>query len=123
MRILLVEDDDTVRMFWQRNLTRAGYSVTLAPNVADGRREYLAGQYDLVLSDNDCPQKNVGRDWLKELRARGQKTLLMSGYAAADIPELDDLPFLQKGGGLQEFLTKVAEVLGDSSASAPTTPP
>lgn len=110
-------------MFWQRNLIRVGHSVTLAASVADGRQEYLASQYDLVLSDNDCPRKNTGRDWLKELRAQGQKVLLMSGYAAKDIPELDDLPFIQKGGGLKESLVKVAEVLGNSDSPAPATPP
>ncbi len=120
MRILVVEDDDILRAFLKMVLVKKGYLVTLAASVEAGRREYDSHNYefDLVLCGNDCPQRNTGRDWLKQLRAYDQRVLLTSGRGVED---LDGLPFLQQPSDLEELLAKITEVIAGFDPSAPPT--
>jgi two-component system cell cycle sensor histidine kinase/response regulator CckA len=57
--ILLVEDEDSVRVVAERALTRAGYQVTTAmakrAGAGEARRESGAAMFDLVLSDVVMP--------------------------------------------------------------------
>jgi two-component system cell cycle response regulator CpdR len=83
-RILIVEDDESVRTFTARALQAAGHDVEIAEDGADGmdRITAAAGAYDLVLSDIRMPVM----DGIEMARAAARafpslRILLMTGYA------------------------------------------
>jgi signal transduction histidine kinase/ActR/RegA family two-component response regulator len=83
-RILLAEDDETVRTSTSRMLERAGYSVTATPDGRTALRVLLesAEPFDLLLSDVVMPGMSGFAliEQARELRPE-LPVLLMSGYA------------------------------------------
>ena len=101
MRILVVEDDDTVRMVTRRILERGGYHVLCA---RDGRQaleeiERAPNRLDLIVTDVTMPRMG-GAELGVELRRRrpGTRILYLSGYTA-------NVTFAQIGEHV-EFLSK-----------------
>ena len=88
--VLLVEDDDAVRVLVRRILGREGYDVLEAatPEEALEITGTRGGEVVLVLSDMVMPGMD-GPELLRRLRSRlpGAATILMSGYAAEEIME------------------------------------
>ena len=69
MRVLLAEDEPTLREFVARGLSEAGYAVD---PVADGEEAWLAAQsvpYDLVILDVNMPRYN-GFEVCRKIRAQ-----------------------------------------------------
>jgi two-component system cell cycle sensor histidine kinase/response regulator CckA len=115
--ILLVEDEDTVRIVASRVLTTRGYVVHNAANgeeaLALARK--LGGALDLVLTDVVMPDMGGVElvDRLLQLRP-GLKVVYMSGYAHGDKllePQGVDRSFLQKPFSTESLSLKVREVL------------
>lgn len=82
--ILIVEDDDSVRILVARALERAGHMVTQAADGAQGLELITgaAGRYDLVVSDIRMPEMD-GIEMAKAAAKAfpGLRILLMTGYA------------------------------------------
>jgi two-component system, cell cycle sensor histidine kinase and response regulator CckA len=115
-RILLVEDEDPVRMVAERALTRQGYEVTMASDGEEGL-EYvqLGRRYDLVVSDVVMPSMD-GPAMAREIRklAPDLPVLLMSGYAEEQLRneiDIEMMHFLPKPFSIQQLSEKVGEVL------------
>lgn len=70
--ILLVEDDQSIRELYERQLKKAGFAVDTAENGKKGSELALTGRYDLILLDVMMPVMN-GLDTLKEMRKNGVK--------------------------------------------------
>ncbi len=68
MRILVIEDEDTVRDLVTRVLTKAGYEVEGAPDGQAGYEAALARRPDLVVSDLLTPRMH-GYEVIQKLRA------------------------------------------------------
>jgi CheY-like chemotaxis protein len=83
-RILIVEDDESVRVFTARALVAAGHDVDTADDGEAGL-ECIAragGRYDLVLSDIRMPVMDGIEMAMTAARAHpGIRILLMTGYA------------------------------------------
>ena len=83
-KLLIVEDDESVRTLAARALERAGHSVTVAADGAQGLGLIRAalGGYDLVVSDIRMPEMD-GIEMAKAAAALfpTMKILLMTGYA------------------------------------------
>jgi two-component system, cell cycle sensor histidine kinase and response regulator CckA len=117
-KILLVEDEDAVRLVAARVLRNEGYTVVEARNGQDalGFLEEHGSSVDLVLTDVVMPDMG-GLELAAQLRtSRPQlKLIYMSGYAEGD--KLDpqfrpfDASFLQKPFSAIDLLVKVREVL------------
>jgi len=115
--VLLVEDEDPLRMLTRICLKSNGYSVLDAPNAAAALElaKKHGGHIDLLLTDVVMPGMS-GRELAKRLIAlRGVKVLYMSGYNN-DLGDhhgiLDgDTVLLDKPFTLHSLLTKVYEVL------------
>jgi two-component system cell cycle sensor histidine kinase/response regulator CckA len=124
--VLLVEDEDPLRMLTRICLESNGYSVLDAPNAAAALElaKKHGGHIDLLLTDVVMPGMS-GRELAKRLTAlRGVKVLYMSGYNN-DLGDhhgiLDgDTVLLDKPFTLHSLLTKVYEVLhtGQSGKAA-----
>jgi DNA-binding response OmpR family regulator len=72
MRLLLIEDDDTLRQNLKRDLVRAGYAVDEADNGVDGEFMGKVEPYDAVILDLGLPQR-PGLEVLHNWRSQGNK--------------------------------------------------
>jgi two-component system cell cycle sensor histidine kinase/response regulator CckA len=119
--VMLVEDEDAVRIFAARALRNKGYEVLeanggeLALDIL-GRHE---GEIDLLISDVVMPQMD-GPTLIKKVRTERPdlKVIFISGYAESAFREhLDegaDYELLPKPFSLQELASKVKEVLEEA---------
>ncbi len=115
-RILLVEDEDTVRAVAERALTRQGYEVTVAADGEEGLDHVrAAGQFDLVVSDVVMPSMD-GPAMAREIRKvhPALPIIFMSGYAEEQLRREIDIPnmhFLAKPFSVQQIADTVEMVL------------
>jgi two-component system cell cycle response regulator CpdR len=83
-KLLIVEDDESVRTLAARALERAGYTIDIAADGAQGLALIRAalGGYDLVVSDIRMPEMD-GIEMAKAAAALfpAMKIMLMTGYA------------------------------------------
>ncbi len=83
-KLLVVEDDESVRTLAARALERDGHAVNVAADGAQGLSliRDAAGSYDLVVSDIRMPEMD-GIEMAKAAAALfpAMKILLMTGYA------------------------------------------
>ncbi|HTN77467.1 MAG TPA: PAS domain S-box protein [Pirellulaceae bacterium] len=116
--ILLVEDDDNVRMFSQRALEQCGYHVLTARSPADAltlSRSHPS-KIDLLVTDVVMPQMN-GRRLSELLRQERSQldVLFMSGYTDDTIMRQgirsDGIHYLSKPFSLGALAHKVRQVL------------
>ena len=118
-RILVVEDDPSIRMGLEDTLTAKGYEVEAVGRGADGADKAISGRYDLVVLDVMLPDID-GFEVCR--RIRGSKTssrtvpvIILSARGA----ELDRVRGLELGAddyvtkpfSLMELLARVASVL------------
>jgi two-component system, cell cycle sensor histidine kinase and response regulator CckA len=116
--VLLVEDEDAVRMGGVRALTSRGYTVHEASSGVEALEIYnaLGGQIDIVVSDVVMPEMD-GPTLLGELRKLRSdiKFVFVSGYAedafAKNLPAEAKFGFLPKPFSLKQLATVVKEVL------------
>ncbi|MBI1386230.1 MAG: response regulator [Rhizobiales bacterium] len=115
--VLLVEDEEAVRRFAARALTRQGYKVIEAGTGAEAlqRMDDAEGMVDLVVSDIMMPEMD-GPTLLKRLRSTNPdlKFIFISGYAEdalKSLDERDEFSFLPKPFQLKDLVTTVKEVL------------
>jgi two-component system capsular synthesis sensor histidine kinase RcsC len=96
MNILLVDDDPTLRDLVAMVLQGEGHSVRIAPDGKDALEHFVAGQFDLVLTDVSMPRLD-GIGLAKALLDidPSQRVMLLSG----------------DGDGIQEKLPNVDGVL------------
>ena len=122
-RILLVEDEATVRAVTQESLTGLGYTVLEARDVDEAlriAREDMR-RIDLLVTDVVMPKMN-GRKLAEHVRQVHAETeiLYMSGYTDDAIVHHGVLEpgtsFLQKPFTPLELLRKVREILGADTA-------
>jgi CheY-like chemotaxis protein len=117
-KILLVEDEETVRRLTRSILERSGYTVVSAANGEEALNLDSLGLADLevLITDVVMPGMN-GRILARKMRERvpNLKVLFLSGYAA-DVPgvELSELQvgeLLQKPFSRIELLTKLRQII------------
>ncbi|WP_309084501.1 cell cycle histidine kinase CckA [Chelativorans sp.] len=119
-RVLLVEDEDAVRMGSVRALTSRGYEVHEASSGTEALEIFhaLEGKVDIVVSDVVMPEMD-GPTLLRELRKEQPniKFIFVSGYAedafAKNLPSDAIFGFLPKPFSLRQLATTVKEMLED----------
>jgi two-component system cell cycle sensor histidine kinase/response regulator CckA len=118
-RVLLVEDEDVVRNFAARALSRQGYEVLEAGTGVEAldvmaREE---GKIDIIVSDVIMPEMD-GPSMLKEMRKTNPdiKIIFVSGYPddafKRSLDENEAYAFLPKPFTLPQLAAKVKEQLG-----------
>ena len=85
MRILLVEDEQTIAVTLTDDLEAAGYEVRHCPDGKEGIAELQRRSYDVVITDVRLP----GADGLQVLQAAKQarpdtEVIMMTAYATVD---------------------------------------
>jgi len=123
-RILLVEDEESVRMFSARALSTTGYEVFEAGSGEEALEvlEEINGEVDLIISDVVMPEMD-GPTLLTHVRKLypGLKVIFVSGYAEESVRQgLEDdrsVEFLPKPYTLDQINSKVKEVLSGAPAA------
>jgi len=118
-RILLVEDEESVRAFSARALKTTGYEVFEAGSGEEALEvlDEIDNRIDLLISDVVMPEMD-GPTLLLRIRERvpDLKVILVSGYAEEsvrkDIADDRSVEFLAKPYSLDQINSKVKEVLG-----------
>lgn len=117
-RILLVEDEESVRAFSARALSATGYKVFEAGSGEEALEvlEEINGEVDLIISDVVMPEMD-GPSLLVEVRKIYPQipVIFVSGYAEESVRQgLEDdrsVEFLPKPYSLDQINTKVKDVL------------
>jgi two-component system cell cycle sensor histidine kinase/response regulator CckA len=120
--ILLVEDEDAVRMFSARALRDKGYKVLEASCGEEAIEIAKEHRFDLLVTDVVMPKidgptlSNILKESSKQM-----KTIFVSGYAEdtfrQDVGRNSDIHFLQKPFTLKDLAGKVKEVLSNDRRS------
>lgn len=115
-RILLAEDDETMRQFLSRSLEKAGYEVVSVSHGIEALPHLAKGNFDLLLTDIVMP----GMDGI-ELARRAAKmykdlpVMFITGFAAVAMDRSQERPknskLLQKPFHLKDLVDEVDRVL------------
>jgi len=124
-RILIVEDEESVRAFSARALQTTGYEVFEAGSGEEALEvlDEIDNDVDLIISDVVMPEMD-GPTLLVKVRERipDVKVIFVSGYAEEsvrrDIADDRSVEFLPKPYSLDQINTKVKEVLGGATPGA-----
>ena len=113
-KILIVDDEESIRLPMKNIIKKMGYDVYLAVNGEDALEQYQKNNPDLVLMDLKMPGMDGVETFFKIRQADANaKIVLMSGYGL--IPTINDafqhglLEFAEKPlpiTQLKEFLSK-----------------
>lgn len=106
-RILIIDDDNSIRGFIRRVLEHHGYEIQEARNGDEGIRLYQAWKPDLVLLDLYMPEKD-GLETLRDLRQESPqpKVVTMSGDGPKyDVAILQSSRFLGSNSALVKPFT------------------
>jgi len=128
LRILVVEDNKTLREEVRELLEDAGYRVRGARNVKKAVHRLTHHKFDLILTDYDLGDA-TGFDVLEVVNARTPQSKLVVMSADRN-PELSEqavksgaAKFLEKPFRARQLLDTVAEVLGKVEEATPPTEP
>lgn len=94
MRVLLAEDDNTLRMLTERMLTKQGAIVTACVNGREALNAFDPEQFDLVVTDLMMPEMD-GQELTRAIRATGATTRIVAVTAAVIGEETEQL--MQEG--------------------------
>ena len=104
-RVLIVEDDEIMRMSLEDRLRLDGISVCVASDTAGAKKELAKGDIDLVVSDIRLPD-GTGLELFSDISTYypGTPVILMTAYG-----DVSDAVALMKGGAL-DYLTKPFDI-------------
>lgn len=122
-RILIVEDEPSMRLGLKDNLEFESYEVEVAINGAEGLEKASNGTYDLIILDVMMP-KMSGFDVCKALRKAGDMTPVI--FLTAKSEEIDKVlglelgadDYLTKPFSLRELIARVKAILRRISSPA-----
>ncbi|MCB1520447.1 MAG: response regulator [Hyphomicrobiaceae bacterium] len=115
-RILLAEDDDSMRGFLQRALSRAGYDVTSFANGEEAFERLKQEPFTLLLTDIVMPRM----DGIELARRASEldpelKIMFITGFAAvilnSDVAAAKEARVLSKPFHLKDLVQEVERVL------------
>lgn len=116
LRVLVVEDDVTVRMFNAHVLRAAGFDVSEAANGEDGWAALRRGNFELLITDNSMPRLG-GVELIARVRLSGMTlpAVLASGtlpWDEIDAPlELRPVATLPKPYDAGDLLAKIEAII------------
>jgi len=123
MRILVVEDEDSIASFVVKGLTAEGHAVERARNAAEGIGLGITYEFDLILLDLLLPDGH-GLDVLKRIRAERPEVPIIVVSALGEVDEKVDLldagadDYLVKPFAFAELAARVRAAARQGAASA-----
>jgi len=123
MRILVVEDEDSIASFVVKGLTAEGHAVERARNAAEAIGLGITYEFDLILLDLLLPDGH-GLDVLKRIRAERPEVPIIVVSALGEVDEKVDLldagadDYLVKPFAFAELAARVRAAARQGAASA-----
>jgi len=122
-KILITEDEDSLRMFVARALRLDGHETHEAGDGAEGLEKLSEGSFDLLLSDIRMPvMDGIELAHQASVRFPEMKILLMTGYAEqrerADDLATKIVDVVQKPFALPDIRRAVARALAEEGSRA-----
>lgn len=121
-RILVIDDEEIVRISCKKCLNPEGYDVNVAENGLEGLRLAEANHYDLILTDLKMPDMD-GMEFLskvKEMQPEA-KVIMITGYStvehAVKAIRLGAYNYIEKPFTPDTLITAVKEALSDAGKS------
>ena len=124
MKALIIDDNQSVRMFVERVLREAGYQTTTAKDGVAAQHVVLhQGVPDLVITDESMPRMS-GHEFVHWLRASfpAVKVLFLTGYVSPTFGDpleiIDNNGYLEKPctvKGLLQAVSMLTGSIGDAS--------
>ena len=117
-RILVVDDEDDLRMLLDHVVSSAGYHVTTAEDGQDAILKIQNNTFDLALLDIQMPNAS-GIEVLKYLKknAPTTKAIMLTGYAdlkyAMEAREYGARDFISKPYKLEDIMKTIETVLAE----------
>ena len=99
-KILVIDDEDDIRLIVATHLERDGYSTVVAPNGREGLRHFYNDRPDLVVLDIAMPEMD-GWQVLERIREVSNLPVLILTAAAQDRDKVRGLR-----GGADDYITK-----------------
>lgn len=119
-RILIIDDENNIRLMVRLALQAAGYEVETASDGTEGLEKFVSDNFDLVLLDQRMPGLD-GLEVLREMRRRNAscRVVMISAFGTIDL-----MNEATKAGAL-DFLRKpfTTEILREAVNSALENPP
>lgn len=117
LRVLLVEDEESVRNVVGRLLAKLGYHVSAASDAEEALDLFDGGEsFDLVVTDIVMPGlSGIEMAQILEKRYPDLRFLFISGYTSRELgiaPAAPPEPFLPKPFTMQELSREVEKALG-----------
>jgi len=114
-RILVIDDEHTLRLLYQHELTQEGHTVDTAGTADEGIAKVRDTEYDAVILDIRMPGKD-GLEALGEMLAerRNIKVIINSAYSTYkdNFMSWAAEEYVVKSSDLTELKQKLAEVIG-----------
>ena len=119
-KILIIDDEEQVRLYLRSILEPEGHEVVEAPDGKVGLQLYREEPVDLIITDVFMPEKE-GLETIRELRSEYPEVKIIAISGGGRTGNLDFLPLAKTFGALrtlakpfdrQEMLDAVQEVLG-----------
>ncbi len=117
--ILVVEDEESLRLFYEEELTAEGYDVLSAQNGKEAIQQMEEGKPDLIILDIVMPVMD-GMETLGRMLRKDRKTPIIlntsySGYRSDFMSWAADA-YVTKSADLTELKNKVRELLAKKSS-------
>lgn len=106
-RVLLIDDDDSLRRAWKRTADASPDSIHLdgAASEEEARAALAAGSYDLVVCDWNLGPDGTSEALVRELAAQGAAVVVVTGEAKSPRATLGrDVAVVAKPIGLLALL-------------------
>ena len=101
LKILVIEDDPTVRLLVKKALEHHGGTISEAATAKDGEAKALERRFDMIILDLRLPDGN-GHDICEKIREKGVKTPVL--ILSAD--HETDVKVMNLNAGADDYLTK-----------------
>ncbi len=117
-KIIVIEDEKTIRNLYRRILSETDYLVTMVENIVEAEVEIKKNKYDLFITDLLLPD-GIGTDLISLIRGKdvGAIILLITGSLTheerlAHVEKFRLNGCLDKPFNVQEFMTIIERSLG-----------
>ena len=114
-KILVVDDEEAIRLLYKEELTEAGYEVDVAQDGAEALRKLQQARPDLMTIDLRMPGMD-GIELLSQVRAvyRDLPIIISTAYGdlRSEFGTWASDAYVTKSSDLQELKRKIEELLG-----------